>query len=190
MPEIPPPDSSDERDGEAPAAAVRSERYARPDLPGLTWADALEELGRAQTYWLATSRPDGRPHVVPVLAVVTDGVVHLAASPDTRKARNLAGDPRATLTTHGERFDLVVEGELRRCTATPALQAVARAYDRKYGWPVTVADDALHGDGAPTAGPPPYHVLRLRPERAYGFPTADDVPATRWTFAVPGGRVG
>lgn len=36
--------------------------------------------------------------------------------------------------------------------------------------------------GAPTAGPPPYHVFAIVPERAFGFPATGDAPPTRWTF--------
>ena len=35
----------------------------------LPWAWALERLTRSHDYWVATSRPDGRPHVMPVWAV-------------------------------------------------------------------------------------------------------------------------
>jgi Pyridoxamine 5'-phosphate oxidase len=40
------------------------------------------------TYWLATVRPDGRPHVMPILAVWVNGMLFFAAGQGTRKARN------------------------------------------------------------------------------------------------------
>lgn len=30
----------------------------------LPWAPALERLATARNYWLATTRPDGRPHAI------------------------------------------------------------------------------------------------------------------------------
>ena len=62
------------------------------------WAEARSRLEEAQFYWLATVRPDGRPHSVPVLAVWVDGALHLSAGPATRKAQHLAQDPRCVLT--------------------------------------------------------------------------------------------
>lgn len=47
-------------------------------------------------YWLATVRRDGRPHVVPVLAVFVDGALHFVASPGSRKAHNFAYDRTAS----------------------------------------------------------------------------------------------
>jgi hypothetical protein len=35
----------------------------------LAWADARDGLAADWPYWWATTRPDGRPHVGPVLAV-------------------------------------------------------------------------------------------------------------------------
>lgn len=53
------------------------------------WAEARERLVQADSWWLATVQPNGHPHVVPVLAVWADGVLHFAASANSRKARNL-----------------------------------------------------------------------------------------------------
>ena len=41
----------------------------------------------------------------------------------------------------------------------------------------------LWAEGAPTAGPPPYHVYRVLPHKVLGFPTDDaSVVPTRWRF--------
>jgi PPOX class probable F420-dependent enzyme len=47
---------------------------------------------------LATRNPDGSEHVVPVVYLFTDGRFHVATSSATRKARNLAEDPKVTVT--------------------------------------------------------------------------------------------
>jgi hypothetical protein len=33
------------------------------------WADGHQRLEKAEVFWLSTVRPDGRPHVTPLLAV-------------------------------------------------------------------------------------------------------------------------
>jgi hypothetical protein len=75
---------------------TRPEQFRSEDVTPTPWAQAQSGLERAGTYCLATLNPDGRPHVVPVLAVVVDGVVHFCASDRSRKARNIAADPRCT----------------------------------------------------------------------------------------------
>jgi len=65
--------------------------------------EARERLATIGSYWFATTRPDGRPHVRPVLGVLVDGVLCTTSNPNARKARNLAANPRcAPLSTRWE----------------------------------------------------------------------------------------
>ena len=143
------------------------------------WAEARTRLAEADTYWLATMRPDGRPHVVPVLAVWLDGALHFSTGPASRKGRNLARDTRCVIAVDSDVLHLVVEGEAAKVSDRARLQRVAEAYASKYGWQVTVRDNALDGDGAPTAGPPPYEVYEVLPTIAFGFRTGESLGATR-----------
>ena len=134
------------------------------------WLEARERLADADTYWLATVRTDGLPHLVPLLGVWVGGALHFVASRTSRKARNLARD-------------LVVEGEATKVSGEVRLHRVAEAYMSKYGWPVTVRECAFYADGAPTAGPPPYAVYEVIPQTAFGFPTEEGMfRPTRWRF--------
>lgn len=161
---------------------VSAQPYLEGDGDAVPWATAVAELAEADTYWLATLHPAGRPHVVPVLAVWVDGVPHVAAAPASRKARNLARVPAVTLTTTGDRWDHVIEGTARPVAAGDLLRRIAGAYLARYGWPVEVRGGALHGEGAPTAGPGPYQVYALTPRRAFGFPRDGRGIPTRWAF--------
>ena len=158
---------------------------------GTPWAEAARRLAAAETYWLATVRADGRPHVVPLLGVWVDGSVCIAAGPGTRKAANLARDPRCVVTAASlelPSLDLVVEGSAVRVGDDAVLARVAAAYRSKYGWEVEVRDGSLHGEGAPTAGPPPYAVFAVTPAVVHGFPGVAGsggsgpapLPPTRW----------
>jgi Pyridoxamine 5'-phosphate oxidase len=155
------------------------------ELAALPWADVLDQLARADGFWLVTLDRSGSPRPRPVFAVVADGAVHVSSSPAAQKAHNLDGDARCALGGHTNDFDLVIEGTSRRVTDAGALEQVVSAYRARYGWPVTVADDAMDAPfGAPTAGPPPYAVFRLEPTRAYAFGITDDtnILSTRYRF--------
>ncbi|QVQ50181.1 pyridoxamine 5'-phosphate oxidase family protein [Spiractinospora alimapuensis] len=172
-----------------PSSSPAAEPYdALPSAPdadtaGETWARGLSDLESAHTYWLSTLRADGpAPHTVPLLAVVVGGRVHFSASATSRKARNLQRSAACTLAASGGSLDLVLEGTAVPTTDPGRLSAVAAAYAEKYGWAPEARDGALWAEGAPTAGPPPYHVYEIRPERAFGFPTVDDARPTRWRF--------
>jgi nitroimidazol reductase NimA-like FMN-containing flavoprotein (pyridoxamine 5'-phosphate oxidase superfamily) len=155
---------------------------AEEQRPLPPWPEARRRLAEADTYWLATVRPDGRPHVVPVLAVWLDGTLHFSAGAGTRKAKHLARDPHCVITTGAPALDLVVEGQAAKVRDDATLQRVAEVYASKYQWPVTVRDGAFWADGAPTAGPPPYDVYEVTPTTAFGFGTDETFGATRWRF--------
>jgi Pyridoxamine 5'-phosphate oxidase len=151
----------------------------------LDWGTTSAQFGAGHSYWFATVDPTGRPHVRPVLAVVADGQVFTTSSPRARKAQNLRGEPRCSLTLGVTGMDLVVEGVASWVSDDVVLRRVAAAYDAKYGWPVTIVHGAFDAPyGAPTAGPPPYEVLEVRPSRVYAFGIDEEhAPrTTRWDF--------
>lgn len=149
----------------------------------MSWAAARDQLAAAPKFWLATGRPDGRPHVMPVVAVWSAAALHVATRPTSRKGRNLAGNPHCVLSAATATADLVVE-----CRATviddPAeRQPVLAAFEAKYEWRLTVRDGAVHDDNLP--GSPVYGLHRLEPTRAFGY-GADGMTATRWRFPHSG----
>jgi PPOX class probable F420-dependent enzyme len=65
-----------------------------PPLP-----DEVRELFEGRNFaHLATTLPDGSPHTVPVWVGVEDDHVVFFTQPGSRKARNLARDPRVAIS--------------------------------------------------------------------------------------------
>ncbi len=147
--------------------------------PGLHARRRLEE---GRLYWLATVRSDARPHVMPVLAVWLDWALYFVAGSRSRKARNLALNPECVVTVEVDDAHLVIEGPAATLRDEATLQRIARAYACKYGWSVRVQDTRFVGDGAPTAGPPPYDVYELAPATIFAFGTKEAFSPTRWCF--------
>jgi nitroimidazol reductase NimA-like FMN-containing flavoprotein (pyridoxamine 5'-phosphate oxidase superfamily) len=84
--------------------------YGVPQAP-LAWARVRERLAGAARYWLATVRPDGRPHVVPLDGIWLDDRWYFGGSPATVKHANLKADPRAVLHLEDALQAVIVEGE-------------------------------------------------------------------------------
>ena len=136
------------------------------------------------TCWLATTNPDGSPHVTGIGALWADGCIFFETGQSTRKGRNLARDPRCALSVATQEFDLVVEGDAGVIT-DPATVADMAARWAAEGWPARVDEtgQALTAEfSAPSAGPPPWHVYRLTPHTATALATVDPGGATRWRF--------
>ena len=151
----------------------------------IPWADALPRLSAAQTYWFATARTDGRPHIRPVLAVWVDGTMCTTSNPNAAKARNLAADDNCALATSTDGIDFIVEGTAAHVTDHEVVERIAAAYHTKYEWPVTVIANSFDAPyGAPAAGPPPYRPYALTLRTVYGFGTDERYAprSTRWRF--------
>ncbi len=136
------------------------------------------------TCWLATINDDGSPHITGIGALWADGSFWFETGPTTRKARNLARDPRCSLSVATHDFDLVVEGEAHLITDAPTVATMAARWAAE-GWPVSVDDNgtALTAEfSAPSAGPPPWFVYRIAPHTATALATVEPGGATRWRF--------
>jgi hypothetical protein len=106
-----------------------------------SWEVARDRLANPEeqrTSWLATTRPDGRPHLMPVIAFWIDVAIHIVAGEGTRKARNLAADRRcviATSSTMLPSIDIVVEGRADPLTEDDAVGHIAEVLNAS-GWPL------------------------------------------------------
>lgn len=151
----------------------------------IPWEEARKRLAQGRTYWIASTRGKGAPHVRPVLAVLVEGTLYTTSNPDARKAKNLGANPRFGCTVSTDDIDFIVEGVAQPVTHQTTLEQVAEAYRAKYGWPVEVRDGVFHAPfGAPTAGPPPYQPYALIAEVIFGLGSNEKfaMSSTRWRF--------
>jgi hypothetical protein len=167
-----------------PAEVTNLDRYGNPELP---WSRPRDILAVSQsrldiTFFLATVRPDGRPHSAGVGALWFDGDFYIVSGPDTRKSRNLEANPACAISVRLEGIDVILEGDANRVTDSPTLEQIAKLY-RESGWPVEAQGDAFMAPySAPSAGPPPWHLYRFTFHTAFGVATAEPNGATRWRF--------
>ena len=136
------------------------------------------------TCWLATINPDGSPHVNGIGAIWVDGAFWFETGETTRKGKNVARDPRCTLSLATHDFDIVVEGDALQIRNAATVAKMAERWAAA-GWPCRVDDSgvALTADfSAPSAGPPPWYVYRIEPRTATALGTVEPGGATRWDF--------
>jgi PPOX class probable F420-dependent enzyme len=166
------------------------------DAPLIDWARVVHRLdaGIAQapgdggpnrhTCWLATINADGSPHVTGIGALWAHGAFWFETGEHTRKGRNVARDPRCSLSIATEEFDLTVEGTAQRVTDPATVSTMAERWAAG-GWPcrVDASGVALTADfSAPSAGPPPWFVYKVTPRQAIALLTVEPGGATRWSF--------
>ncbi|HET7520188.1 MAG TPA: pyridoxamine 5'-phosphate oxidase family protein [Candidatus Limnocylindria bacterium] len=172
------------------AATISPRETKNLDIYGnapLEWQRVLDALEKTMNlpvndsaghYWIATTRPDGRAHVM-AAGIVWDGShFYLVSGPGTQKSRNLARDPRCVITVAAPGADIVAESEATIIRDEPELQRIAKLYD---DWGPQVRDGAFwHEFSAPSAGPPPWDVYQITPRIFYAVAIDDPQGATRW----------
>lgn len=158
-------------------------RYSDEEAEATAWSVAVARLRDAEIFWLATVRPDSRPHVTPLLGVWQDGALHFTTGPEERKSRNLTSNQHVVLTTGNnalsEGYDLVVEGDAVLVTDEVRLRELSKAWEHKYGhdWAFEVADGAFaHATGGRSL------VFAVAPRQVFGFGKGEPYSQTRWQF--------
>ncbi|OLF17107.1 pyridoxamine 5'-phosphate oxidase family protein [Actinophytocola xanthii] len=159
--------------------------YGSDELPWSRPRDLLatETPAANLPFFLATVRPDGRPHVTGIGAIWLDDTLYFVSGPGTRKSRNLAVNPACAVSVRLPGIDLTLEGEAVRVLDPSTLERVASVY-RSGGWPARVEGNAFTAPySAPSAGPPPWFLYRMTLHSAVGVAGAEPHGATRWEFA-------
>jgi hypothetical protein len=149
------------------------------------WEQGRRELESAEVYWLSTVRPEGRPHVTPLLGIWFEGALYFCTGPSERKAKNLAQNPHCVLTTGCNRLgglDLVVEGVAARVSDPAELRSVADTYESKYGAQFTSPEGTWFGLGD-TIRRNEVPVFTVAPSTAFGFGKGTPYSQTRWGFS-------
>ena len=156
---------------------------SRPSMPGygilpeeaggglLPWTWAVERLEGSHNYWVATRRPDGAPHLAAVWGIWLDGAFWFSTGGRSRKARNLAADPRCVVAPEEAGESVVLEGTAERVGDPERAARALHAYTRKYG----------SGFPDPEANP----LFAVGPRLVVGLTEHEpglSASATRWRF--------
>lgn len=150
----------------------------QPLVPGDTtpWATAsarLETPEKDRTYWLATVRPDGRPHIRPILGLWLDDAFYFITGETTRKAKNLQANPQCVLTASSlalPALDVIIKGDAVKVTDHHKVQQVVDAYASRLHWPLTVGDGGVFGPTRRPLGHLPMRCSSSHPRRSLASP--------------------
>jgi len=156
-----------------------SPKAIRPHMPGygvptdtkglLPWKWAEQRLVKAHNYWLITTRPDGAPHAMPIWGVWVDSLFVFSTGRDSRKAKNMAANPKCVVCSELAKEAVIVEGVATEVTDSSQIKEFGRPYQRKYKpWKLD-----------PSMGP----IFAVRPETVFGmYEKKFTDAATKWVF--------
>jgi len=161
-----------------PQKRTKAPLATRPNIPDygisekkagmLPWKWAVERLTKSKQYWIATTRPDGSPHVMVIWGVWIDNEFWFSTGRKSRKARNLETNPKCVICSGDSAQAAIVEGLVEKFEDTAQLERVFTAYGKKYKMDI-------RGMGEP--------LFRLKPTVAFGlFEKKFTQTATKWKF--------
>ena len=159
--------------------------FSSKDAAPTAWVEGRRELRDAELYWLSTVRPDGRPHVTPVLGVWLDGALCFCTGSNERKAKNLAQNPACALTTgcnNLDGLDVVLEGDAVTVNDEAERRSAADTFESKYGPRFAPPDGTWAGLGDAIRGGEVL-LYRVAPSTGFGFGKGDRFSQTRWSFS-------
>jgi Pyridoxamine 5'-phosphate oxidase len=161
-------------DAPQPGPVQTTEGYGLGDAPAdgsvLAWSRIVEWLTAARNYWVCTTRPDGRPHAMPVWGLWLDDAVWFSTDPTSLKGRNLLARPDVVVHLESGDEVCVLEGKAVRVADADHLSHFDDVYFEKY-------------DVRPSAMGEAAGVYVLRPSVALAWSEADfATSATRFAF--------
>ena len=140
----------------------------------LAWPEVRAELERAPTYWVASVRPDGRPHVVPKDGVWLDDVWYYGGGETTVHHRNLHHNPEVAVHIGDGMKATIVEGRVQRIVPPrETAERLAAATNEKYAHYGMNNTAEMYDSG----------IWALRPRRVLAWNLLYE-DATRFTFGV------
>ena len=146
------------------------------DIHAMLRGRALARLRAAMNYWVATTRPDGRPHSAPVWGVWLDDSLWFGT--EGQKLRNLAKTPYAVVHLDSADDVIMIEGPVEVVRDRVVIARAAEAFREKY----VDGETGAPFDVYPALGSEP-QLFRVVPERGWAWLEGAFTSAnTRWEF--------
>ena len=136
----------------------------------VAWSWAAERLEASRNYWISTTRPDGRPHAMPVWGAWLDNAFFFSSGRDSAKARNLAANPAIVVHLESGDETVILEGRAERVLDDALSRRVSEVYWPKYDFTPDTSGEADSW-------------FVVRPARAYAWAERDYTgTATQFDF--------
>jgi hypothetical protein len=94
--------------------------------------EQIARLEQAQNIWLATVRPNGTPHLVPIWFAWVNDCAYICTARDSVKARNLLSNPNAAFSLEDGNSPLVAQAQAELLDHAPP--EVIGAFIKKFSW--------------------------------------------------------
>lgn len=153
--------------------ALESPKDATTGLKPWNWA--VQRLETSHNYWIATTRPNSRPHLMLVWGIWWENALWFSTGARTRKAKNIAVSPHCVIATEKADEAVILEGIAEKVADRSVSKQIVEIYNRKYG-----------GDLRPLLDKSNSFVFRVQPQIVFAQDEHADnfmEAVTRWTVS-------
>jgi PPOX class probable F420-dependent enzyme len=98
-----------------------------------------ERLLNEKNVWLATVRPNGKPHLVPIWFVWFDEKIYICTQ-ESVKVKNIRANNRVSVALEDGNAPVIAEG-IARLLSDDFSEEVARLFQDKYDWEIRTDSD-------------------------------------------------
>jgi PPOX class probable F420-dependent enzyme len=120
-----------------------SEPMPTPKRGFVPWSWADRQLRAMRSIWVSTTRPDSRPHAVPVWFTWDGRTLYFSTGGRAQKARNIRHEPWVVIHAGDGDDVIILEGLAEVVTDDAELHTVDAARAEKYVSPRTGARDTI-----------------------------------------------
>lgn len=129
----------------------------------LTWDKVNDWMEQSKSYWIATTKFDGKPHARPIWGIWYENIFYFGGGQKTQNVKNLLRDTRITVHTESATNVVIIEGKAEQFRDDEIHEILGKKYETRY--------DLFH--------PPPF--WRVIPEVVFAW-TMDDFANTPTKF--------
>jgi PPOX class probable F420-dependent enzyme len=143
-------------------------------MPGyIPWSQVERTLAATRSIWVSTTRPEGRPHAMPVWFIWDDGSIYFITGRASQKAKNLARQPAIVVHTGDGDDVIIVEGVVEIVGEHAERQRFDQVYGDKYVDPYSGAKAGIGEDD---------NLYRVRTQRVMTWEYGVVSTRTDWVF--------
>ena len=140
----------------------------------IPWSKIENWLKAFRSIWVSSTRPDGRPHAVPVWYIWEGGGLYFISGRSLQKSRNIADQPWVVVHAGDGDDVIILEGPARIVSERPELERIDAAYRAKYVDPGTGAQATIFEPDA--------DLYRVSVRRVMAWEYATVANRTDWKF--------
>jgi PPOX class probable F420-dependent enzyme len=113
------------------------------EIDSATLAKIALRMEQEHNIWLASVRADGRPHLVPIWFVWSEGKVWICTGSGSQKHVNVQQNPHVSVALEDGSDPVVIEGTATIHDDTTTRDVLAPVFQAKYDW--DFRDDSEYG---------------------------------------------